>query len=49
MEDKKLLKEARTLFNSLKIDSSSDLFSKEKSRKIEILKGFSATKNYKFS
>ena len=30
MEDKKLLKEARTLFNSLKIDPSSVLFSEER-------------------
>ena len=30
MEDKKLLKEARTLFNSLKIDHSSVLFSEER-------------------
>ena len=49
MEDKKLLKEAITLFNSLKIDPTSDLFSEVKSRKIEIFKGCSATKTYKFS
>ena len=30
MEDKKFLKEARTLFNSLKIDPSSVLFSEER-------------------
>ena len=30
MEDKKLLKEARTVFNSLKIDPSSVLFSEER-------------------
>ena len=30
MEDKKLLKEARTLFNSLKIDPSNVLFSEER-------------------
>ena len=29
MEDKKFLKQARTLFNSLKIDPSSVLFSEE--------------------
>ena len=30
MEDKKFLKQARTLFNSLKIDPSSVLFSEER-------------------
>ena len=30
MEDKKFLKQARTLFNSLKIDHSSVLFSEER-------------------
>ena len=30
MQDKKLLKEARTLFNSLKINLSSGLFSEER-------------------
>ena len=30
MEDKKLLKEAETLFNDLKIDPSSVLFSEER-------------------
>ena len=57
MEDKKLLKEARTIFNSLKTDPNSVLFSEEKMdnrllknlKKIKIFKRLSATKTYNFS
>ena len=48
MEDKKLLKEAKTLFNNLKTDPSSVLFSEERIDN-EIFKGCSATQIYKFS
>ena len=53
MEDKKVLKEARTIFNSLKTDPNSVLLSEEKrpqtvekTKKFEIFKRFSATKSY---
>ena len=57
MEDKKVLKEARTIFNSLETDSNSALFSQaknkqqivEKTKKIEIFKRLSDAKTYKFS
>ena len=57
MEDKNLLKEAKTLFNNLKIDPFSALFSEERTnnrlmkklKKIEIFKRHSAIKTYKFS
>ena len=64
MQDEKLLKEARTLFNSLKRNLSSGLYSEEridtkklntfqqtveKTKNIEIFKGCSAIKTYKFS
>ena len=57
MEDKNLLKEAKTLFNNLKIDPISALFSEERTnnrlikklKKIEIFKRHSAIKTYKFS
>ena len=54
---KKVLKEARTIFSSLKTDPNSVLFSEEKIdnrllknlKKIKIFKRFSATKTYNFS
>ena len=57
MEDKKVVKEARTIFNSLETDPNSTLFSQaknkqqivEKTKKIEIFKRLSDAKTYKFS
>ena len=56
MENKKVLKEARTIFNNLKTDPNSVLFSEErtdqrllkKPEKIEVFKGLSATKTHTF-
>ena len=45
MEDKKVLEEAKTIFNSLKTDPNSVLFSEEKNRQQIIEK----TKNIKIS
>ena len=56
MEDKKVLKEARTIFNSLKTDPNSVLFSEEKidktvekTKKTEMFERLSAAKTYTFS
>ena len=48
MEDKKLLKKARTIINNLKNDSNRQQ-TVEKTKKIEIFKGLPATKTYSFS
>ena len=57
MEDKEVLKEAKTIFNSLKTDLNSVSFSEEKidmrllekTKKIEMLKGLSGTETSTFS
>ena len=45
MEDKKVLKEARTIFNSLKTDPNSVLFSEEKIDKLKKLKKLKCLKD----
>ena len=57
MEDKEVLKEAKTIFNSLKTDLNSASFSEEKidmrlkkkKKKIEMFKGLSGTETSTFS
>ena len=57
MEDKEVLKEAKTIFNSLKTDLNSVSFSEEKidmrllekTKKIEKFKGLSGTETSTFS
>ena len=57
MEDKEVLKEAKTIFNSLKTDRNSVSFSEEKidmrllekTKKIEMFKGLSGTETSTFS
>ena len=46
MEDKKVLKEARTIFNSVLLSEEKRPQTVEKTKKIEIFKRFSATKSY---